>query len=276
MLTRLSFALLTAFWLTMMVLLWRSEFGAGPRPGSAVPAEAVWERILTAPDASSLQIKRRGTNVGYCRWSASVGQERSAGWSADDDLGPEGLVEQPTSYTLDLDGSVALAEFVSRLGYSFTLKLSTNQTWQELHFRLKLRPDLYEVRALAAEQTIQIHVESAEARFNRTFKFSDFQNPQTLLRTIGGPLSPGLLAMLGLPMTSDALARLSLGLRWQGHQDWLKLGHSRVRVYRLQAQLLDRYRATVYVSPVGEILRLELPGDFVAVNDALTGFGTAP
>ena len=41
----------------------------------------------------------------------------------DDDFHPEGLVIQPTGYTLDLDGNINLAEFGLRLGYDLLLKL---------------------------------------------------------------------------------------------------------------------------------------------------------
>jgi hypothetical protein len=43
-----------------------------------------------------------------------------------------------------------------------------------------------------------------------------------------------------------------------------------VRVYRLQARLLDRYQIVVVVSRVGEILRVELPNGLLLVNEALS------
>jgi hypothetical protein len=42
-----------------------------------------------------------------------------------------------------------------------------------------------------------------------------------------------------------------------------------VRVYHLQARLFDRYHIKVTVSRVGEILRVDLPDDWVLVNEAL-------
>ena len=41
--------------------------------------------------------------------------------------------------------------------------------------------------------------------------------------------------------------------------------------YRLQAKLFDLHRITFFVSPVGEILRAELPGNLILVNEALAG-----
>ena len=97
------------------------------------------------------------------------------------------------------------------------------------------------------------------------------------------PVCP-LLAGLGLPPATAWLATLAqgfklpdpttlaLGLAWEARSDWFKLGHSRLRVYRVEARLLDKYRATVVLSRVGEILRVELPDDLVLVNEALANF----
>jgi len=43
-----------------------------------------------------------------------------------------------------------------------------------------------------------------------------------------------------------------------------------VRAYRLQTRLLDRFQALIFVSSVGEILRIELPDEIILVNDQLT------
>ena len=52
----------------------------------------------------------------------------------------------------------------------------------------------------------------------------------------------------------------------------LLVGKNRVRAYRLQTKIFDRYRITFFISPVGELLRAEFPGSIVLVNDALAGF----
>ena len=79
----------------------------------------------------------------------------------------------------------------------------------------------------------------------------------------------GLLGSLGTATTTQPLA---LGLTWQAHNDWLSIGHTYARVFRLQARLLDRYEVVVFVSRVGEILRVELPNEHLLVNDALVGW----
>ena len=54
--SRLFFLGVTVFWLTMNVLLWRAQVAGHSPFGSALPAEAVWDKILTAPDNSNLDI----------------------------------------------------------------------------------------------------------------------------------------------------------------------------------------------------------------------------
>src|SRR5678815_2728618 len=69
--------LLTGFWVTMNVLLWRAEYGQPDPAGSAVPADLVWQKILTAPDSSSLTIYHHRKKVGFCHWITSIGEDLS-------------------------------------------------------------------------------------------------------------------------------------------------------------------------------------------------------
>src|SRR6478735_523080 len=121
MASRIIFLVITLFWLTMNVLLWRSEFSPQKTVGSAVPLETVFNKILTAPDASSLEIYHHGKKIGFCRWSASVGAEASKNFS--EEFEPEGMVEQLTSYSLDLEGNVTLPDTTNRLRFDLNLKL---------------------------------------------------------------------------------------------------------------------------------------------------------
>jgi len=93
------------------------------------------------------------------------------------------------------------------------------------------------------------------------------RTPRKLLEELSGPLP---LALLGPIAGLQQPNALSLGLDWEARNDWLTIGHSQVRIYRLQARLLDRYQAVVIVSRVGEIMRVELPNGLLLVNEALT------
>src|SRR5215212_3030323 len=94
-----ALSLLTlGFFVVMNVLLLRSEFGGKNEVRSAIPIDLVLRKILTAPDNSFLEIRHHGRKIGTCQLSPSVGQELSADKLTSEDLPPEGMVEELTSY----------------------------------------------------------------------------------------------------------------------------------------------------------------------------------
>jgi hypothetical protein len=269
--TRIWIGLVTAFWVTMGVLLWRAEFGSRGQPGSAVPASMVWQRILTAPDTSQLEIRHQTNRVGFCRWRPELGEEIAPGDELLEDDPVEGMVRRVVHYTIDFDGNLTLPDWPTRVRFSAMLQLDTNRVWQKFEAELTMRPDTYSVRADAVRKTIEVRVDAGGDRFNRVYQFSDLQNPQKLLHELGGPMLPAMVAALGVPLSTNQLNPASLGWRWEARSDSLLVGRNRVRAYRLHSRLVDRYDLTLYVSPVGEILRAELPGQIVLVNDAISG-----
>jgi len=274
--TRIWLVGAAAFWMAMSGLLWRSEFGARRQLASAVPALMVWKKMLSAPDHSTLEI-RHGTNrIGSCLWRPDLGQEAATGlriWEEEELI--EGFVPHLAYYTLDLEGTVALPDFPTRLRFSSSARLRTNLFWERFEVSATLRPDVYKVVANHESETIQVQVDAGGDQFDRKFRFSDFQNPQRFLSEIGGPMLPAMAGALGLPLSTNKLSAAAVGLRWEARNDSILVGHNRVRAYRLQTKLLDRWKVTLFVSPVGEILRAEFPGDIVLVNEHITGLRNA-
>lgn len=267
---RACFLLVTAFFVTMNVLLWRSEFGGRGHLGTPVPAQLVWEKVLTSPDNSFLEIRHHGVKIGRAHWAANIIEELPDEEALFDELSPEGMVKQLTGYDLDFDGSVSLDD-LTRLRFNFNLKLATNQSWREMSFKLSMKPVSWEVQASALTQSAHFSMEEDAERIERSFTFADLKNPEKLIRELGGPALPAALAAFGVPLPSaNTNAPLSMALRWEAHHDRLKLGSNQIRVYRLEARLFDRFKATLFVSPVGEILRMELPDEIILANDALT------
>jgi hypothetical protein len=265
---RIWLGLTAVFWVAMSVLLWQSEFSARGRVASAVPPGLVWRKMLTAPDQSTLEI-RQGTNrIGSARWRPDVGQELATGARLDENP-IEGMVPNLAFYTLDFDGNISLPDWPARTAFSAALKLTTNFTWQTFDVRLRMRPDIYELFVNVPAQTVRLHVDAGADKFDRTFTFAELQDPQRLLREIGGPMLPTMIAALGVPLTTNRLAASSLGLRWEANSDGLVVGGNRLRGYRLHTQILERYKVTLFISPVGEILRAEFPGDIVVVNEQI-------
>src|SRR3954471_11891425 len=101
MFSRLALLLITCFWVTMTVLLWRSEYGGQNQVGSTVPVTLVWQKILTAPDSSSMVISHHGEKIGFCRWAAIVGQNAANPVANASDAPPEGMVEKFSDYRID-------------------------------------------------------------------------------------------------------------------------------------------------------------------------------
>jgi len=267
--SRVVVVVITLFFLLMNGLLWYREIAGRDDAGSPVPASVVWQKVLTAPDFSSLEIFHHGEKVGHCRWVPSIGEGQPTGGMFGDEPPPEGMVRKPLHYILDLNGTIVVAE-PQPLRFSFDLKLSTNYAWQEFALRVSLRPNDWTVRSTAAEEKLRLITDEGGARSERVFTFADLRNPDKLLRELGGPLLPATLTALGVSMPAqDSVQSLSLGLKWEANQDRLTVGNARIRGYRLRARLFDRYQLMLFVSSVGEILRVELPGEVVLRNEAI-------
>src|SRR6185369_10404055 len=108
---RAAFILLAGFCLTMNVLLWRTEYGNRAAGGNPVPAAMVWEKILTAPDNSSLTVFHHGKRIGFCHWGTSVGEALSrAAEQESSGESPEGMVNRITSYRIQFEGNIAIGD----------------------------------------------------------------------------------------------------------------------------------------------------------------------
>jgi hypothetical protein len=266
MLNRVVFAFILLFWIVMNVLLWRSEFRGQDELSSGVPVELVWKRILTAPDDSALEISFGDKKAGYCRWRANVGEELATGKVVTEQSQPEGMVERLSGYAIDVEGNLIRLESSARFRFEFHAGFTAAHRWKDFMVRITARPRTLEIKGSAASENLHLTFTDGEAKWERSWAYSDLADPAALGREFGLPLAEGLGDLWSSFVTPKDIA---LGLRWTARKDWLQIGSSKTRVYRLQARLLDRYQAVVMVSRVGEILRVELPGEVTLVNDAL-------
>lgn len=272
MVYRIVFLALGVFCAAMNVQLWRSEF-ISDEGGSPVPMPLVWQKILTAPDNSSLEIRRDGVKIGFCRWNPNVGEEAATGKVADESSAPEGMVTALSNYTIDLEGNLAPAEMQGHFRFHIHLEFGANNTWKKLEAQVGERKTLWEIKASDEDQRASLsYSEGLMPLWRQEFAFEDFKDPQKLLKELDLPLLPMLLPFLTPPATSGNRPSVALGLNWESRQDWLRFGHSRMRTYRIHSRLFDRYSAVVHVSRVGEIMRAELPGGVVLINEALAAF----
>ena len=259
MTARLIFILIAAFWLTMNVLLWRTEFGAhgGDTP---VPLRLVWRKILTAPDASSLSVFQNGQRTGYCEFSTSVGQEM-ANLDADKPP-PEGLVAH-AGYQIHLAGNFALGDFTNRVKFDGRASFLSTHQWRELTLKISSRLAVVEIHSLATNQTVHVKITNEGEVLERDVNFSDLQNPEALIRVFAGDFAGGLLATLELPALPPAGTAASA---WTAPRTRVRIGTEPVPVYQLETRLLDQ-PIIIEVSTLGEILSVQLPGNVSARID---------
>jgi hypothetical protein len=270
MLRKVSFLFITLFWVTMNALLWREEFSSKNDLGAEAPVGLVWEKILTSPDDSGLAVQYGKDRVGYVRWIPNIGQEEATGKTANENSEIEGRIKKLTGYTIHADGNFILPEENGRFRFDFSANFDAAHQWTSWQFKSLQRPSSWTIAADRKTETLDLMLGEGRAALKQSFRFADFRNPQKLIADIGlaGSL-PAVAAMLPSALADSPTNSLSVGLKWEARQDWLKMGHSRVRIYRLRARILDKYEANILVSRVGEILRVELPGEVVLVNEAL-------
>jgi hypothetical protein len=269
--SRIFFAAIAGFWVVMNFLLWRSQSAAHSEIGSAIPVDIVWDKILTAPDNSSLDIYDHTNKIGFCHWVAIVGGSAQAlNQSLAEDYAPEGLMPQPTGYGLSLEGNTTVFG-TNRVRFEMQLRLSTNENWQDFRLTAKMKPTTWDIHAIAAAQKVTIKINGDDGSWQRTLKFSEFQHPETLLEEFGWGDFTGLAGAANLLVQKEAVTQAAMGIQWEAHEDWMQFGHSRVKVYRLETQFLGQH-LYIFTSRAGEILWVEAPNKLTFRNEAFSHF----
>jgi hypothetical protein len=268
MIRRIGFLAVAGFWLAMNVLLWRSELGGSGRGGSAVSTDVVLERLLTSPDPATLELQQHGKPAGYLHWYPDPGEDPNRVYS--EDFVPEGMVRAPRSLQLRLEGNVSAPALGARLHLDCELQLSTNRVWESFSVQLGNRTDRLRIRASQSEQRLEWQITRDGLVIENQLDLREAGNPQKLLGDLAGPLAPLLAGPWAIPLTDTVdTARL---IQWDARLDWMPLGQSRVRIYKLRARLADRYEAVLFVNRAGEILRIYLPGGWRLLNEGLATF----
>jgi hypothetical protein len=258
---RLAFFSIAVFWAAMNFFLWRAEYGSHGGEIS-VPADLVWRKILTAPDSSTLTVFQNGERMGFCEFSTSVEQEMA---KLDEDRPPpEGIVTR-AGYKIHLGGNVSFGEFTNRMKFDGSVQFSSARTWRELNLKLSTRDVAVEIHSLATNQTVQLKITRNGSSIQREVTFADLQNPNMVLRAFGGNFGEEWFGEFELP-TVPASSALAQSLRWDARRERLMLGREPVTAYRMETGVFGN-RIVIYVSTLGEILRVELPDNMVATLD---------
>ena len=262
MIPRLAFLLIAAFWVTMNILLWRAEYGS-QNGGDPVPVDFVWRRILTAPDVSSLTVYQNGKKAGFCEFSTGVEQEMA---KLDENAPPPANVIARAGYQIRLDGNVSLGNFTNRLRFDGRLQLFSLHEWRELSLKVDSPVAAAAVHSIATNQTVALEITIDGTTDLHVFSFAELENPNTLLRAFSGDLDgvwPGDFELPGFPQSSAALVQ---SIHWEARRERMMIGREPVSVYRLETEVLQN-KIVIYVSTLGDILRVELPGGITATLD---------
>ncbi len=260
--SRITFLFFAMFWVAMNILLWRAEYGAHANEGS-VPLTLVWHKILTAPDASSLSIYQNGERAGFCEFSTSVEMEMAK--LDEDKVPPDGIVGH-AGYQIRLNGNISLDDFTNRLRFDGRLTFSPNRQWRELTLKLSTRQITVFIHSAATNQTVDLEITADGSTAQRTITFAELQNPNAVLHAFAGNFTEGLLGILDLPTMPVDSSLLTEKIQWEAHRDRLMIGREPVSVYRVETHVLD-HPIVIYASPLGEILRIDLPGGISAMLD---------
>ena len=264
--SRLGFILITLFWVTMNLLLWRAEYGQSGG-GSPVPVDVVLDKLLTSPDPSTLEIRHQGAVVGFAHWYPDPGEESERVFS--EAYIPEGMVRSDLGLQVRFDANLSLPEQGPRLRLDAALRLAPDRSWQTLDLQAATRDFQVALRFNKPEQQLEWRVQASDFLLSNTLDLRDARDPRILFKGVGEPLESLFAGPWGA-MVPDRLD-LASGLQTEARLDWLPVGTSRVRIYRLRARWQHRYEAVLLINRAGEVLRLELPGGWQVINQGLTG-----
>jgi hypothetical protein len=265
MLTRLVLFALFGVCVTMNILVWLAEYGARDHD-FPVPEGLVWRKIMTAPEASSLNIFQEGKRTGFCEFSTSVGQEMAQ--LDETKPPPEGFISH-AGYQIRINGNASLGDFTNRVKFDGHLEFAPNRAWRSLTLRVLMRGLVIEMQSVATNQTVQLSIIRDNETFHHTLAFADLQDPNRLLRDLAGEWAGGLGSILGgldLPVLPASPGGLADGVHWEASRSRVSFAGEYVPVYRLETRLLDR-PVVIIASTLGEILRVELPGEVEASLD---------
>ena len=266
MVTRLTLFILAGVCVVMNVLVWRAEYGDREND-FPVPEALVWRKIMTAPEASELNVFQNGKRTGFCEFSTSVVQEMAQ--MDETKPPPEGMINR-AGYQVRLSGNASLGDFTNRIKFEGHLEFSPSRAWRSLTLRILTHGLAVELGSVATNQNVQLTISRDGEAVQRTLSFADLQDPNRLLRAVAGDWAGGMLGGLDLPLVPGATGG---EIHWQAFRSRLRFGHEWVPVYRLETRVLDR-PIVIIASTLGDILRVDLPGNVVASLDEWNKAGT--
>jgi hypothetical protein len=161
---------------------------------------------------------------------------------------------------------VSFGDFTNRLKFDGHVQFSPRREWRELDLKISTHFASVQILSYATNQTVSLRFTGDGATTLRVFTFADLENPAGLLRAFNQDFDGGFWSDLELPVLPRSTTSFAQEIQWDARRDRMKIGRESVSVYRLETRVLDR-AIIIYVSTLGEILRVELPGGVIATLD---------
>jgi hypothetical protein len=263
MTSRITLIASALFWVVMNGLLWQAEWGDRFTSGSELSPDLIWQKILDSPDSSVLSIRYQGRTLGSLEWHPSILEVSRSNTTA-----IEGMVSAPAGHAIRVSTRIHGSDSpLDRMMVLGTVELSSSNTWERLQVRVDQRPKSWEIQAEAGSDQIRMIYEEGRQRFEQTFETRNRAALQLMLAPYLTALPSGFIPNNALSHPESLARNVSIDAR----SDWMQIGRSRVRVYRLSARLPGQLEATAFISRAGELLRIQLPDRLQLVNDAIIG-----
>lgn len=268
---RIILGSVTFFWLVMNILLWRWEY-TDQRPGQEVEAASVWQKILRSPDLAYLDIYKKNRwrrPLGSFRWSSEIVDTDFINTTSGATL--DGMIRKATGYSIEISNGYLDLPELPRIRYKLQLDFDANIKWKSLRIDFRQVPVIATVSSTATNNTAEFNIDTGEQVTTRIVPFADLRQPSKVAALsvelfTGSKQAAPWVEYLLQGLNPAAQLNYSADLEWKARYDWLPQVSSRIRVYRLEANLSGSKLLTIYVSRVGEILRIELPNEIVIRN----------
>ncbi|MBG89327.1 MAG: hypothetical protein CMO80_20860 [Verrucomicrobiales bacterium] len=274
MIRHLPFAIVTIFFVVMNYKLYQKDFKQTDTIGTPIPLEMVWNRMLRSPDESFLYMFQDKRRRGSLRWSAEaveydIEDEREKEYLA------EGMVRNPANYIVEIrSGHLLLGQGHGTVNFDMSANFSTNNQWHTFELGLHQKPIRLQFVANSTNETLRVSWLNDDHRTEHNFTFDELKDPSMVVTRLIGPLplaqfAGGLLAGFGSGDNPhfNAMQLMKSGIKVEAFDDRLKIGHTSLRCYRVSVTLPDQRVANIYVSRIGEILRITLP-DKIEIRNA--------
>jgi hypothetical protein len=251
--------------------LWQVEY-AGKRLGAAVHIAVVWDKVLNAQDEASLAMvnEHTGEVLGSLTWAPSVTRDDTV------NLGEvQGMVHTVLDYSLDVErGRIFADEVAHDLRFTFHIGFGPPPSLDWIDVRVMIQKKTQEQDfefILDAQATndfltlsLQIKGKTNEVKLLNT----DLRKPDQLaaasIRLAGA--HPWIASAAALTVRNllsreqlEQPLKFELPLPKQAHYDLLPGVRARIKVYRVDVPLVEGMLIKIYISPFGEILRVEFP-----------------